>query len=135
LGALGRFDATVRADHPTAAVFAKNGKKTYVVYNPQSEPQKVRFSDGVAHEAPPGLHMLPQSPAERKSGSAGTARTSSGWIEVAKGHVRRAADEDLPAAISRWALAHGFFGEPDASAFRLIGYKLICRSPKKERPL
>ena len=33
------------------------------------------------------------------------------------------------ADISRWALAHGFLREPDASAFRLIGYKLIGRSP------
>jgi hypothetical protein len=44
--------------------------------------------------------------------------------------LRRAADENLPAAISRRALAHGFFGEPDASAYRLIGYELVCRSPK-----
>jgi len=48
---------------------------------------------------------------------------------------RRAADENLPAVISRWALAHGFFGEPDASAFRLIGYGLICRSPKGNVPM
>jgi hypothetical protein len=32
--------------------------------------------------------------------------------------------------ISRRALVHVSFREPDASEFRLIGYELICRSPK-----
>ena len=40
-----------------------------------------------------------------------------------------------PTAISRWALAHGSCRKPDASACRLIEYKLICRSSKSTRYL
>jgi hypothetical protein len=35
--------------------------------------------------------------------------------------LKRAAEENLPAAISRWALAHGSLDKPDASAYRLMG--------------
>ncbi|MCG8568758.1 MAG: Ig-like domain-containing protein, partial [Spirochaetes bacterium] len=46
--ALGNVDKTITADIPTYAVFNKNGKRTYVAYNPDSTLRLVRFSDGKA---------------------------------------------------------------------------------------
>jgi endoglucanase Acf2 len=56
--ALGRFTPAITADHPTAAVFTKHATRTYVIFNARPEAQKVRFSDGVEHQAPPGLHAF-----------------------------------------------------------------------------
>lgn len=46
LDAIGNADPTITADYPIYAVFNKNGKKTYVVYNMTNETKTVRFSDG-----------------------------------------------------------------------------------------
>ncbi|WP_078551650.1 glycosyl hydrolase [Bacillus alkalicellulosilyticus] len=43
---LGQVDPTVTADHPTYAVFTKDGERTYIAYNYSNEPITVRFSDG-----------------------------------------------------------------------------------------
>lgn len=43
---LGRVDTTVTADHAAAAVFNKDGRKSYAVYNPDTDARTVRFSDG-----------------------------------------------------------------------------------------
>lgn len=48
LNALGHVDRTVYADIPTFAVFDKEGKKTYVIYNHRDEPVKVTFSNNKA---------------------------------------------------------------------------------------
>ena len=58
LAALGRFDATIRADSPTAVVFTKEGKKTYVIDNANTKARRVTFSDGFQREVPPGLHAF-----------------------------------------------------------------------------
>jgi endoglucanase Acf2 len=52
---LGQVDFQITADHPLAAVFVNNGKKTYVIGNVSKSPIPVRFSDGVARQAAPGL--------------------------------------------------------------------------------
>lgn len=49
---LGRVDTTVTADHASSAVFNKDGRKTYAVYNPGTEPLTVRFTDGFATTVP-----------------------------------------------------------------------------------
>ncbi|BCJ59714.1 hypothetical protein Jiend_31360 [Micromonospora endophytica] len=46
LAALGRVDTAVTADHPLAAVFTRNGARTYVASNISGNPLTVRFSDG-----------------------------------------------------------------------------------------
>jgi hypothetical protein len=46
LAFLGNVDSQVTADIPTYAVFKKNGKRTYVAYNPGTSPITVTFSDG-----------------------------------------------------------------------------------------
>jgi len=51
---LGTSDANVTADYPIYNVFKKNGKKTYVVYNFESKPITVTFSDGLKLLAAPG---------------------------------------------------------------------------------
>jgi endoglucanase Acf2 len=43
---LGTVDATVTADVPTYAAFKKNGKRSYVAYNPTGQQITVTFSDG-----------------------------------------------------------------------------------------
>ena len=58
LAELGRFDATIRANHPTAVTFVKNGKRTYVVYNTDSSDKQVTFSDKATFRVPSGLHMF-----------------------------------------------------------------------------
>ncbi len=52
----GRFDPSVRADHPTAVVFSKDGVRTYIIYHAGTSPIRVGFSDGQAFVAEPGLH-------------------------------------------------------------------------------
>ncbi len=42
----GPADATITADDPLSAVFNKEGKRTYAVFNMQEKPKRVRFSDG-----------------------------------------------------------------------------------------
>ena len=54
LAALGPPDASVLADHPLAAVFAKDGARTYVAANVTSAPLTVTFSDGTTVDVPPG---------------------------------------------------------------------------------
>ncbi|XID93524.1 glycosyl hydrolase [Paenibacillaceae bacterium WGS1546] len=46
LDGMGNADPTVTADYPIAAVFKKNGVKTYVVYNMTNAAKTVTFSDG-----------------------------------------------------------------------------------------
>ncbi len=58
LQALGQFDEQTRADHPTALVFDKNGKKHYVVYNAGIKEVPVEFSDGSKFSAGPGLRTF-----------------------------------------------------------------------------
>ena len=52
MNAIGRVDASVTANYPTASVFNKDGKKTYVVNNYEKIPITVLFSDGTTIEAP-----------------------------------------------------------------------------------
>jgi endoglucanase Acf2 len=49
LNEVGQVDASVSADTPLYAVFRKGEVRTYIVYNPTGEPQRVTFSDGRAH--------------------------------------------------------------------------------------
>ena len=60
LKSLGRYDASVRSNWPTAVCFVNNGKRIYVVYNASSETQTVEFSDKASFDVPPGLHRFPQ---------------------------------------------------------------------------
>ncbi|TBL27237.1 hypothetical protein EYA84_29610, partial [Verrucosispora sp. SN26_14.1] len=46
LAGLGRVDTGITADHPLAAVFNRNGARTYVASNISATPLTVRFSDG-----------------------------------------------------------------------------------------
>ncbi|QDP39613.1 glycosyl hydrolase [Radiobacillus deserti] len=46
LDKMGNADPSITADYPIYAVFNKNGKKTYVVYNMTNQTKTVRFSDG-----------------------------------------------------------------------------------------
>jgi len=55
---LGQFDSGIRADHPTAVVFNRDGKKNYVIYNAHDNPRTVTFSDGTTHVARQGLHKF-----------------------------------------------------------------------------
>ncbi|MCB2408848.1 glycosyl hydrolase [Hymenobacter lucidus] len=52
MNALGQVDATVTANNPEAAVFNKNGQKTYVAHNYSSAPITVLFSDGYSLPVP-----------------------------------------------------------------------------------
>jgi len=55
---LGQIDSTIRADHPTAVVFNRDGSKHYVVYNSQEVPRTVSFSDGARYVADKGLQKF-----------------------------------------------------------------------------
>ncbi|MDB4980763.1 MAG: hypothetical protein JWM82_1515 [Myxococcales bacterium] len=52
LADLGRVDASVTADVPTYAVFKKKDRRSYVAYNPGTEPTTVTFSDGFSMKVP-----------------------------------------------------------------------------------
>ncbi|SCL15192.1 glycosyl hydrolase [Micromonospora inyonensis] len=54
LAALGNVDRAVTADHPLAAVFVRNGARTYVASNITSSPITVRFSNGTSLAVPAG---------------------------------------------------------------------------------
>ncbi len=54
MNALGQVDATVTADYPVAAVFNKEGERTYTAHNYTNEAITVTFSDGVKLEVPAG---------------------------------------------------------------------------------
>jgi endoglucanase Acf2 len=54
LDALGRPDAKVTADWPTAAVFDKAGSRTHAAWNPTARPITVTFSDGAKLTVPAG---------------------------------------------------------------------------------
>ena len=58
LKSLGQFDDEVLADHPTAVVFVKAGRKSYVISNFGNGPLQVKFSDGANFTVPTGLHVL-----------------------------------------------------------------------------
>lgn len=62
LNALGRIDPTITANIPTYAVFVKNGKKTYVAYNPTSTTRSVQFSDGTTLNVPARSVVTNNSP-------------------------------------------------------------------------
>ncbi|MDB1089817.1 glycosyl hydrolase [Streptomyces sp. ACA25] len=49
----GAPDTSVTADSPTAAVFARDGERTYVAHNFGSAPRTVSFSDGATLTVPP----------------------------------------------------------------------------------
>jgi endoglucanase Acf2 len=53
LAELGRVDASVTADAPTAATFRAGTRRTHVAYNPDGAPASIHFSDGSALEVPP----------------------------------------------------------------------------------
>jgi len=53
LQTLGRNDSGVTADDPITNVFQKDGVRSYAVYNYQSAPRRVRFSDGTEVLAKP----------------------------------------------------------------------------------
>jgi len=46
MNALGKVSSSITANYPIAAVFDKNGKKTYVAHNYSNNPITVLFSDG-----------------------------------------------------------------------------------------
>ncbi|AMM07572.1 Ricin B lectin [Streptomyces albidoflavus] len=46
LDTLGAPDLSITADHPTSAVFSKDGTRTYAAHNHGSDPLTVTFSDG-----------------------------------------------------------------------------------------
>ncbi|MBA8793145.1 endoglucanase Acf2 [Friedmanniella endophytica] len=54
LAALGTVDSGVTAGHPLAAVFTRNGARTYVAANITASPLTVRFSDGTSVAVPAG---------------------------------------------------------------------------------
>ncbi|MBN0049062.1 glycoside hydrolase [Streptomyces actuosus] len=54
LAALGTVDSSVTADSPMAAVFVKNGRRTYVAANATSAGTTVHFSDGTSLPLPAG---------------------------------------------------------------------------------
>ncbi|MFG2103987.1 glycosyl hydrolase [Micromonospora echinaurantiaca] len=54
LAALGTVDTSIRADHPLAAVFTRNGARTYVAANPSPSPLTVTFSTGTTLVVPAG---------------------------------------------------------------------------------
>lgn len=57
LAALGTLDSSVTADHPIAATFVLNGKRTYVASNLTGAPITVKFSTGVSLTVPAGQTM------------------------------------------------------------------------------
>ncbi|TWJ25333.1 glycosyl hydrolase [Micromonospora endolithica] len=54
LATLGTPDATVTANHPLAAVFTRNGARTYVASNITASPLTVTFSNGTRVDVPAG---------------------------------------------------------------------------------
>lgn len=52
MNAMGKIEASITADYPIAAVFNKNGEKTYVAHNYSDNPITVTFSDGFTLEVP-----------------------------------------------------------------------------------
>jgi endoglucanase Acf2 len=54
LAALGTVDTTVTANHPLAAVFTRNGARTYVASNVTAAPITVTFSTGTTLTVPAG---------------------------------------------------------------------------------
>ncbi len=52
MNAMGTVDTSVTANYPIAAVFYKNGQKTYVAHNYSNTPKTVIFSDGFQFEVP-----------------------------------------------------------------------------------
>ncbi len=54
LDAIGGPEPSVTADHALAAAFETDGTRTYVAYNPDSEPRTVTFSDGTELDVEPG---------------------------------------------------------------------------------
>lgn len=56
LETLGHVDPETRANHPTAVAF----KNAYVTYNPSTEPITIKFTNGKAIQAAPGLTNTPR---------------------------------------------------------------------------
>ena len=52
MNALGTLNPSITADYPIAAVFVKDGNKTYVAHNYTNAPKTVTFSDGFQLEVP-----------------------------------------------------------------------------------
>lgn len=65
LDKLGRVDRTVTADYPLFAVFEKDGRKSYVVYNMGSKRRAVLFSDGTRVTVEPGSFVVHQEERRR----------------------------------------------------------------------
>ena len=55
LNRLGGNDRSVTSAHPWVNIYVKNGKKTYAAYQFASSPKKIKFSDGFAMIAKPGM--------------------------------------------------------------------------------
>lgn len=62
MNALGEVDASVTANDPLAAVFSKNGLKTYVAHNYSDQARTVEFSDGATLLVPPNEMVTSQDP-------------------------------------------------------------------------
>lgn len=60
LNQLGKLDQTIKANLPTAQVFNKDGKRTYVGYNPGPIAFELIFSDGMKIQIPPQKLMVLQ---------------------------------------------------------------------------
>jgi endoglucanase Acf2 len=56
--ALGRVDASVRADLPTYAVFQDGATRSHAAFNPGPGPRRVTFSDGASLELPAGATRM-----------------------------------------------------------------------------
>ena len=65
LRAMGPVDLSVSADTPFFSVFKKGDQRTYLVYNFGTAAKEVRFSDGLAVSAKPGLKQFRQSIAQK----------------------------------------------------------------------
>jgi len=52
MNVLGNVDTNVTANYPVAAVFVKDGKRTYTAHNYSNQPVSVTFSDGFVLEVP-----------------------------------------------------------------------------------
>lgn len=100
MSCLGRHDASISADSPTALAFEKDGLITYVVHNYDKTKQTVTFSDGFKMEVAPGVmetatgeSLLPAvaitAPEEGELITIGNSVAVSADASVKKGQISR----------------------------------------------
>jgi endoglucanase Acf2 len=63
LRALGRVEPEITADVPTYAVFRQGARRTHAALNVDRQPRRVKFSDGVTLDVPPGALKTVESEA------------------------------------------------------------------------